>query len=179
MSVKIELLRRRGAVDELERRWEEDDDFSGNYNDSRLSLPLGVELAEHLPAGLRALYALADHPQFGDLEFNAHQFFGPQRLIDSTGEVIDAGHTLTIGQAQEQSIVLDLDTETVFIFDFLYFRHGLDSGFVLRCDSVAEFISTVALGPRYSDIHGPHETWGEAWWLADPGYLYLQELAFA
>ncbi|MEV6102580.1 hypothetical protein [Nocardia sp. NPDC051981] len=126
-----------------------------------------------------ACRALADQPQFGDLEFNAHQFFGPQRLIDSAGEVIDPGNTLTIGRAQEQSIVLDLDTEAVFIFDFLYFRHGLDSGFVLRCGSVAEFISTVTLGPRYSHIHGPHETWGGAWWLADPWYLYLQELAFA
>ncbi|WP_310407127.1 hypothetical protein [Nocardia kruczakiae] len=33
MNVKIELLRRRGAVDELERRWEQDDDFAERYND--------------------------------------------------------------------------------------------------------------------------------------------------
>lgn len=179
MSAKIELLRQRGAVEELERRWEEDDEFAERYNDSRLALYPGVDLPEHLPTGLHMLYSLTDRPHFGDLVLHSHSSFHRQRLIDAEGEIIDVGNTLTIGHADEQSIVLDVDTEAVFIFDFLYFRHGLDSGFVLRCDSVAEFINTVALGPRYSYIHGPHETWGEAWWLADPWYLYLQELALA
>lgn len=179
MSAKIELLLRLDAEEELERRQEGDNEFSENYDDARLWLPKGVELPEELPAGLRALYALTAHPQFGDLRFSSHHDFRPQPLIDSAGEVIDAGNTLTIGRAEEQSIVLDLDTDTVFIFDFLYFRHGLDSGFVLRCDSVAEFVSTVALGPRYPYIHGPHETWREPWWLTDPWYIYLKELGFA
>ncbi|MEV0064558.1 hypothetical protein [Nocardia sp. NPDC050718] len=139
----------------------------------------GVELPEHLPADLRELYALTAHPQFGDLQFSNHRSFTPQKLIDAFGNVIDAGSTLTIGRADEQSIVLDLDTEAVFIFDFLYFRHGLGTGFVLRCDSVAEFIDTVALGPRYPYIHGPHETWNEPWRLSDPWYAYLQKLGFA
>lgn len=179
MSAKIELLRQRGAVEELERRWEVDDEFAELYNDSRLSLHPGIELPDHLPAGLRTLYGLTNRPQFGDLTFHSHGGFRSQELIDSEGEIIDVGNTLTIGRANDQSVVLDVDTEAVFIFDFLYFRHGLDSGFVLRCDSVSEFISTVALGPRYSYIHGPHETWGEAWWLADPWYRYLQELGLA
>ncbi|MFD6391900.1 hypothetical protein [Nocardia sp. NPDC060259] len=179
MRAKIELLLQRDAEEELDRRQEEDDEFSEIYDDGRLRLPAGVELPEELPAGLRVLYALTAHPQFGDLRFGSHHDFRPQRLIDFAGKVIDAGNTLTIGRVREQSIVLDLDTEAVFIFDFLYFRHGLDSGFVLRCDSVAEFISTVALGPRYPYIHGPHETWREPWWLTDPWYIYLKELGFA
>lgn len=176
MSAKIELLRQRGAVEELNRRWEEGEEYAEDYGGLCLMLHPGVDLPERLPTGLHALYGLTDRPCFGDLVFHSHSNFRQQQLVDAEGKIIDVGNTLTIGRADEQSIVLDVDTEAVFIFDFLYFRHGLDSGFVLRCDSVAEFISTVALGPRYSHIHGPHETWGEAWWLADPWYLYLQEL---
>ncbi|WP_157104283.1 hypothetical protein [Nocardia kruczakiae] len=118
---------------------------------SRLSLPLGIALAEHLPAGLRALYTLADQPQFGDLEFYAHQVFGPQRLIDSAGEVIDAGNTLTIGQAQEQSIVLDLDTWALGIRIFTALtrpgaRHG---GWPTRGTSTFKNSPLLEIGPMY------------------------------
>lgn len=178
IGAKIELLRRLGAVEELERRSEQDEEFGEMYDVSRLSLPAGVTVAEHLPGGLRALCALTDAPQFGDLEFHGHKEFRSQRLIDHKGEVIDVGNTLTVGRVGDSSsIVVDVDTEAMFIFDFLYVRHALDTGFVLRCDSVAEFIDTVALGPRYLDIYGPHEGRNEAWWSTDPWYLYLRELA--
>ncbi|MGX1809001.1 hypothetical protein ACWIGI_25045 [Nocardia sp. NPDC055321] len=177
MAATIELLRRVGAVEELERRSEEDEEFYDRYDVSRLSLPAGVEIGEALPTGLRALYALTAAPQFGDLEFNGHKGFRAQQLVDHNGEIVDAGSTLTIGSVGDSaSIVIDVDTEVMFIFDFLYFRHGLDSGFVLQCESVAEFIDTVALGDRYRDIYGPHEGFDEQWWLTDPWYLYLRDL---
>ncbi|MCU1645423.1 MAG: hypothetical protein JWN03_5698 [Nocardia sp.] len=178
MCAKIELLRSRGAVEELERRLEEEGEFDEMYVVSPLELPAGIAVADHLPAGLRTLLALTQAPQFGDLVFHGHTGFHSEPLIDHNGEILDVGNTLTIGRVEDQgkSIVIDVDTEAVFIFDFLYFRHALDSGFVLRCESVAEFINTVALGSRYWDIHGPHEIQSEAWWLIDPWYIYLREL---
>ncbi|GAD82602.1 hypothetical protein NCAST_11_01000 [Nocardia asteroides NBRC 15531] len=51
MGAKIELLRRLGAVEEFERRFEQDEEFGEIYDVSRLSLPAGVAGAEHLPGG--------------------------------------------------------------------------------------------------------------------------------
>ncbi|MFD6223931.1 hypothetical protein [Nocardia asteroides] len=42
MGAKIELLRRLGAVEELERRFEQDEEFGEIYDVSRLSMPASV-----------------------------------------------------------------------------------------------------------------------------------------
>lgn len=173
MRAKISLLRERGAVDVLERLTTRR--FTEHHPGRRLSLKPGIALPEQYPDGLRALYEVADCPTFGDLDFHPANNFQPREPIDVFGEII-SGSFIEIGRVDEEYILLDLDTGTVSIYDYLYFRHGMDSGFVISCDSIPEFIDTVALGPRYPDIHGPRKTWSTRWWRTDPWYMYLREI---
>ncbi|MFG1790409.1 hypothetical protein [Nocardia sp. NPDC049149] len=174
MSEKILLLRSLRSEDEMDRRWAED--YQDEYDRPRLFISDGIELSDEYPAGLRALYRLSDSPAFGDVYFNPQHLFKRQPPIDDQGNCVRDGNLIQIGSVDEQSLLLDLDTGAALIFDFLYFRHGLADGFVLECPDVAELVNTVALGPRYSAIHGPHGLWAEPWWTDDPWYNYLVEI---
>ncbi|MFI6167876.1 hypothetical protein ACIBCN_13935 [Nocardia sp. NPDC051052] len=175
MRPKISLLRELGAVDMLERR-RENRRLAERYPYRRLSLGPGTALPDEYPPGLRARYETCDHPTFGDLSFHPSNDFRVREPIDTFGEIAGAGDFIEIGQVGEEFILLDLDTGAVSIYDYLYFRHNMDSGFVVSCETVPEFVDTVALGPRYPDIHGPRKTWRTRWWRTDPWYVYLREV---
>ncbi|MFF2555531.1 hypothetical protein ACFVUS_31305 [Nocardia sp. NPDC058058] len=173
MHAKIALLRERGAVDVLDRLTTR---RIAEQSGRRLGLRPGISLPEHYPDGLRALYEISDCPTFGDLDFHPANNFRPRQPIDAFGEIARPGDFIEIGRAGAEYILLDLDTGSASIYDYLYFRHNMDSGFVISCDSIPEFIDTVALGARYPDIHGPRKTWSTRWWRTDPWYKYLREV---
>jgi hypothetical protein len=177
MREKIARLRQLGSVEELERRWDEDDDFAERYNDSRLYLPDGYSLPSDLPGGLRDLYEICGDPTFGDIRFSEPSWFKNRKLIDASGNVVGDSEMLDIGRvSDEQFIFLNVDTGSVIIYDYMYFKHGMDNGAVLECEDIPQFVDTVALGPLYPDCNGPRRAWAEAWWLKDPWWIYLVEI---
>lgn len=173
MNRKISSLRESGSVVELARRRE---GHRTRYPASRLALFDGVELSDIYPAGLRALYRCSSHPSFGDIVFYRQGDFRAQEPVDFEGEPVGDGNYVQVGAVDEQSILLDMETGKVGIFDFLYFRHGMEDGFMVECADAPEFVNTVALGPRYREIYGPAEVQARPWWDEDPWFEYLIEI---
>ncbi|MFF2083632.1 hypothetical protein ACFVVM_07635 [Nocardia sp. NPDC058176] len=139
-----------------------------------LDLPAGRELTD-LPAALVRLYAETDGATFGRVELSRAADFRAVTAVDSLGESAYDGPLLEIGDCLENKIFLDTDTGAVFVYDDLYFKWGLATGFLLECADVAEFVATVALGPRYTELLGTTNV-DETWWRTDAWYHYLAEL---
>ncbi|THV37748.1 hypothetical protein [Glycomyces buryatensis] len=181
MEQKIARLLELDAVAELERRWDEDDEFAENYNDSRLELGDPVELTENYPGGLASLYALAGGCRFGDVVFRREPSFSSSPPVGGdNGEPIDDRARIQIGRVGSESdtIFLDMASGSVMIYCYMYFKWGWDSGVILECADVPEFVDTVALGPRYREIYGPLSKTKD-WLVEDPWYIYLQEIGMA
>jgi hypothetical protein len=175
MTRKILRLRTLGAVEELERRWDEDDDFAERYNDSRLTLPEGAELEGDYPAGVKELYLATNRARFGDVTFRGENDFYRQNAVDFEGEPIDDRERRQIGDVGEQAILLDLASGEVIVYWYTYFKYGWDDGIMIRCADVPELVDTVALGPRYRELYGPPGDQASPWWEQDPWYVYLGE----
>ncbi|THV37747.1 hypothetical protein [Glycomyces buryatensis] len=178
MEQKIARLRELNAVAELERRcW--DEEYPEEYDEPRLELGDPVELSKDYPGGLASLYASVGDASFGDVGFLREPDFDSAKAVDSLGEPIDDHPRLQIGNVgAEDAILLDLTSGSVMVYYSLYFKYRWDSGVMLECTDVPEFVDTVALGPRYREIRGPLSRTKE-WWAEDPWYVYLQEIGMA
>lgn len=179
MKDKIARLRTLGAEEELERRWDEDDDYAERYNDPRLSLPGGTEIEDDRPAALKALYLETDGARFGDVKFRRANKFRGQVAVDALGEPIDDRDRLQIGDVGERAILLDTASGAVIVYWYGYSRAGWETGVVIECADVAEFVGTVALGPRYRELYGTPEKQKTPWWDRDPWHVYLTEIGMA
>ncbi len=115
---------------------------------------------------------------FGEIMFFRPENFHAQPPIDMFGEIVRNGSFAQIGSVGEQTLLLDMKSGAVAIYDFLYFRHGYDDGFVVECSDVPAFVSTVALGPAYRLIYGPPELWQKPWWKKDEWFAFLTGLDF-
>lgn len=177
MNRKIEQLRSLGSVEEMEHRW--DTDYAERYNDSRLALNDPIELSDEFPEGLKALYANTNGARFGDITFRRADRFRPQKAIDEYGDPIDERSRIQIGSVGEDSILLDAESGSVMIYSYTYFKYRWSTGIVIACADVPEFVGTVALGLRYTDIKGPIGNQASPWWSTDPWYHYLQEIGMA
>jgi hypothetical protein len=177
MLGKFARLRELGAVAEMERRWQVD--YGDRYNAPLLRLRDGVELAGDYPGGLAELYRASDYPTFGEVRFLREAQFEEMVAIDDAGEPIDDRRRLLIGEVGEDAVLLDRDSGAVIVYWFTYFERGWDSGVLVECASAAEFADTVALGPRYAEIHGAKEQQRTPWWDADPWFAYLRETGMA
>ena len=175
MTRKIAQLRTLGAVEELERRWDEGDDFAERYVDSRLTLPEGAELEGDYPGGLKELCLATNCAEFGDVAFRRESDFRHQTPVDYLGEPIDDRERLQIGDVGEQAILLDLASGEVIVYWYTYFKYGWDDGIMIRCADVPELVDTVALGPRYKELYGPPDKQSSRRWEQDPWYVYLGE----
>lgn len=177
MNRKIAQLRSSNAVDEMERRWETD--YGERYNDSRLSLNDPIELSGDHPDGLKALYANTNGARFGDIVFRRSDRFRPQKAVNEYGEPIDGRSRIQIGSVGEDAILLDTESGSVMVYFYTYFKYRWDTGVVVECADVPEFVSTVALGSRYTEIKGPTAKQASPWWSDDPWYHYLREIGMA
>jgi hypothetical protein len=175
MRGKLAQLRDLGAVEEMERRWEEE--YGDEYDTEMLAFYDPVALAGQYPEGLAALYQESDCPTFGDISFRRESNFSEVQPVGSDGEPIDDRRWLQIADIDEEAVLLDLDSGSVMVYWFTYFKYGWDTGVVLECDSLAAFVNTVALGPRFVEIYGPREKLQTPpWWEGHPWYEYLQEI---
>lgn len=175
MRGKLAQLRDIGAVEEMERRWEED--YGDEYNYEMLVFYDPVELAAEYPEDLAALYRESDCPTFGEISFRRESNFAQTRPVGTDGEPIDERRWIQIADINEEAVLLDLDAGEVMVYSFTYFTYGWESGVVLECDSVAAFVDTVALGPRYIEVFGPRKKLtAPPWWEEHPWYAYLQEI---
>ena len=177
MNQKIGQLRTLNAVEEMERRW--DSDYAERYNDSRLDLNDPIDLSGSYPGGLKALYANTNGAQFGDITFYSADRFRPQKAVNEYGEPIDDRTRIQVGSVGEQSMLLDTASGSIMIYFYTYFKYRWDTGVMVECPDVAEFVSTVALGSRYTEIKGPTDKQTSNWWNDDPWYHYLREIGMA
>ena len=152
MRTKIARLREIGAVEEMDRRW---DDYSDEYDYEMLALPEPVAFTGNYPGDLAELYRLSDSPVFGEIQFLDEASFEQTRAVDSEGHPIDDRTRIQIASIGEDAVLLDMDSGTVMIYWSSYFKYRWDSGVVLTCADVPEFVATVCLGPRYAEIKGP------------------------
>lgn len=173
MTSKLELLRRTGTPALMVERLERDE--SGIYNAPCLRLPPGVDLTSLVPNGISSLYLLSEHPRFGRISFRRWNNFENAKALDYSGESVYSGALLRVADAFENAILLDPNTGYVMVYDYLYFKYGLETGVILECEDLAEFVNTVALGFRYRDINGPSDV-EDAWWLDDIWHHRLVEL---
>ncbi|GAA4915927.1 hypothetical protein LX16_4115 [Stackebrandtia albiflava] len=179
MRDKIARLRALDAEAELERRWDEDDDYAERYNESRLALYDPVTSLDGVPAGLAGFYALTDGARFGDVDIRAYRDVRPQVAVDYLGEPVDDGDRLQIGDLPQDMLMWDRKTEHVIVYFDLYFKYRWDSGILVEVADMAEFVNTVALGDRYREIRGPLDKQSSPWWEEDPWYRYLRETGMA
>jgi hypothetical protein len=174
MARKIALLRSTGAVEELERHWEDADEDPPYATYAVLELADGAEPSRMWPGGLGDFYRLASAASFGGVEIRPEDQVAPQRAVDSLGEPIDDRNRVRIGDIGYEDALL-MDSGEVVVYVDSYFKYGWDSPVVLVCTDVPEFIDTVALGPRHKEIRGPVDHQREPWWETDPWYSYLIE----
>jgi hypothetical protein len=175
MRGKLARLRSIGAVEEMERRWEEE--YGDEYDTEMLALYDPVELTGTYPEGLAALYRESDCPTFGEISFRRERNFVETRPVGLDGEPIDDRRWLQIADIDEEAVLLDLDTGEVMVYWFSFFKSEWESGIILESDSVAAFVDTVAMGPRHIEVYGPREKLkSPPWWEGHPWWAYLQEI---
>ncbi|WP_100445339.1 hypothetical protein [Glycomyces xiaoerkulensis] len=177
MSRKIRTLRSSNAVDEMERRW--DEEYADRYNDSRLTLRDPAELSGDYPGGLGEFFSATNGGRFGDIVMRIEKRFRDQVAVDAAGEPIDDRDRVQVGDVGEDALLLDKESGNILLYHYTYFKHGWDTGVLVECADVPEFIATVALGSRYREIRGPLSKQSSHWWEDDPWYSYLQESGMA
>lgn len=179
MARKIGRLRSTGAVEELERRWEDADEDPPYATYVVVEIAEGAEPAREWPGGLGDFYRLTAAASFGGVDVRPEDQIAPQRPVDSAGEPIDDRQWVRIGDiGYEDALLMDAESGEVMVYVGSYFKYGWDSPAVLTCADVPEFIDTVAIGPRHKEIRGPVDRQREPWWETDPWYLYLVEAGF-
>ncbi|WP_112134365.1 hypothetical protein [Glycomyces dulcitolivorans] len=176
MARKIALLRSTGAVEELERRWEDADEDPPYATYAVVEIADGAEPSREWAGGLGEFYRLTAAASFGGVDVRPEEQVKPSRPVDSEGEPIDDRTWLRIGDiGYEDALLMDEASGEVIVYVNSYFKYGWDSSVVLRCADVPEFIDTVAIGPRHKEIRGPVDRQSEPWWETDPWYSYLIE----
>ncbi|WP_335987922.1 hypothetical protein [Glycomyces sp. MUSA5-2] len=179
MARKIGQLRSTGAVEELERRWEDADEDPPYATYVVVEIAEGAEPAREWPGGLGDFYRLTAAASFGGVDVRPEDQIAPQRPVDAAGEPIDDRQWVRIGDiGYEDALLMDAESGEVMVYVGSYFKYGWDSPAVLTCADVPEFIDTVAIGPRHKEIRGPVDRQREPWWETDPWYLYLVEAGF-
>lgn len=174
MQTKLARLRELGAVEEMDRRW---DDFDDDFDYDMLALHDGVEMERQYPGDLAALYRMSDRPVFGEIRFYPEASFTVAPAVDLEGNPIDDRTRIKIAGLGEDAVLLDTESGEVMIYWYSYFKYQWDSGVILTCTDVPEFVDTVCLGSRYAEIKGPKDKQKEPWWDRHPWYAYLQEAA--
>ncbi|GAA1688486.1 hypothetical protein GCM10009830_40120 [Glycomyces endophyticus] len=176
MARKIALLRSTGAVEELERRWEDADEDPPYATYAVLEIADGAEPARAWPGGLDEFYRLTAAASFGGVDVRPEDQVAPQRAVDAAGEPIDDRPWLRIGDiGYEDALLMDEASGEVIVYTDSYVKYGWVSPVVLTCADVPEFIDTVAIGPRHKEIRGPLDRQREPWWETDPWIAYMAE----
>lgn len=176
MQTKFATLRELGAVAELDRRW---DDYGEEYDYEMLMLRDPVALAGEYPGGLADLYRESDRPVFGEIRFLQEPSFSQMPAVDAEGNPIDDRTRIKIASIGEDAVLLDVDSGSVMIYWYSYFKYQWESGVILECADVPEFVATVCLGARFAEIKGPKAKQKDQWWDRHPWYSYLQEIGMA
>lgn len=177
LTQKILYLRNHDSEWAFEdRRLEEDSEFEDG---AELILGPGRTPIADAPSSIVNLYAVTYAPHIGDILFYDPGAFVTVDELEGVALENAPGGYLRIGHAGECSVFLGRQFENVLIFDPIYFNHGAESGIMLACESIYEFVNDVALGPRYRELYGPVDAQSDQWWTTSSWYSYLEELGWA